>query len=438
VTKPELPEPTAPADRPGHEDTMDDAISWFTGRSKREPVAAKATDGGDNSVDPVDHRDHADLSDRVDPADPVAHVDDVDPGADRQDTAGDELADAPLGDDRDPDAPLADPHDEEVAVEHGEPVAIADDTVTTDQPDAVTPRDRSFNETDEVLPPPDAIDTEAGSDDSADDDDDDPTRPAPVPVVTDRTDSSDRTDRDDTSDGADGSQPPSSLFRDDPVPVDPVVPVAAAGVGAAGLGAFAASRSADETAVIDEDEVARRRAEEREERDRQLGKVQPLASAPAPVPYALPTTYKAFPTLGLLLLRLVTAGVVGIRGFMHAMDIAGLQKLWADHTILAPQAQTVAWVQTGLEVAIAVMLVFGLGTRIAGALLAALAGCLLGLMLWGAANPFQAGLVGFIGEIEVLLAAVGIFFLTTGGGRAAIDGTIHKGRIDAKNDRLLA
>jgi hypothetical protein len=38
----------------------------------------------------------------------------------------------------------------------------------------------------------------------------------------------------------------------------------------------------------------------------------------------------------------------------------------------------------------------------------------------------------------VLLAAVGVFFLTAGGGRAAIDGGIHQGRMERKNERLIA
>ncbi len=230
------------------------------------------------------------------------------------------------------------------------------------------------------------------------------------------------------ADAIDSEAPvPASLFRD-PDATAPPAPDATAVL-------------APDEAVEDVDPetlAARRRAEEREARDRQLGKVQPGDQAPAPTPFTLPSTYGVVPSLGLLVLRWVAGGVVGVRAFLHAMDIAALQKLWVDHTILASSATAVAWVQVAAEAVVALMLLLGLGTRVAGLLLTGVSVCLLAFMLWGAGNPFQPGVVGFIGELELLMAGVGLMFLAVGGGGWSIDAGVHRGRIDRKNERLLA
>ncbi len=551
MTKPELPEPNAPR----HDDLLEDAISWFTGRSKHDdtPEAAAETvhaasthqpvveprDSGLDAPERHTHEgDHGHLHDADrDPDAPVREV--VDGAGTAHDVEGRDQHSAPVIDDE----PVAGAHDEPVAAAHATPtwrqspvspelpeVVSGGATDSADHEGRLHGRDGSDEPTwggqdgasqvarqPEIASQPDeaavesresAAITDSLAADSAADSGEVKEESRATPETAGRADA-DATVLGDTSHGAgeaesvdkaeaadevvtsddsvstdkagarraeavsaesvladedgrteevrarraeahDGppegaidteadrnsSEPPSSIFRD-----QPAAPVAAAaGVGAAGVAAYAATRGkgSDETSVIAADDDPRQRAAEREERDRQLGTVQPLSSAPAVTPHALPTTYKAFPSLGLFLLRIVTAGILGVRAVMHGLDIAAVQKIWADHSMFTAEAPTLAWVQVGLEAAIAVMLFFGLGTRIAGALLAGLAGSLLAFTLWGAGNPFQQGLDGFIGELQVLLAAVGIFFLTTGGGRAAIDGTIHKSRVERKNERLLA
>ena len=92
----------------------------------------------------------------------------------------------------------------------------------------------------------------------------------------------------------------------------------------------------------------------------------------------------------------------------------------------------------GAADAVAVMLVLGLGTRIAGLLLLILAIAQLAFVQWGVVSPFQPGAADFIGAVDVMLAGAGVLFATVGGGRIAFDGAIHTGHIGRKNDKLFA
>lgn len=223
-----------------------------------------------------------------------------------------------------------------------------------------------------------------------------------------------------------------SLFR------DPTPTLAMAGGAVAGAAALGTAPAAERTAVLDAQESARLRREERAARDRQLGKV--IASQeedePLVTPVPAPSTYKGLPSFGLFLFRLVIAAVVGIRAWQHITHLTATQKMWEATVLQSPG--TIAWVQIGLEIAIAVMLVLGLGTRIAGVLLLVLSMAQLFFVQWGAVNPFQPGATDFIGVVDVLLAGVGILLATVGGGRAAIDGAIHTGHVKRKNSKLFA
>lgn len=223
-----------------------------------------------------------------------------------------------------------------------------------------------------------------------------------------------------------------SLYRD----AAPTAVLAGGAVaGAAALGAIPATEN---TAVLDAQEAARLRREERAARDRQLGKV--IASQeddePPVIPFSTPSTYKGLPSFGFFLFRLIIAGVLGIRAWQHITHLTATQKMW-EATVLQSPA-TIAWVQIGLEIGIALMLVLGLGTRIAGILLVVLSVMQLAFVQWGAVNPFQSGAIDFIGIVDVMLAGAGLLFATVGGGRAAIDGAIHKGAIKRKNSKLFA
>lgn len=124
-------------------------------------------------------------------------------------------------------------------------------------------------------------------------------------------------------------------------------------------------------------------------------------------------------SLGLFLLRLVVAAIVGIRGLYHLLNLPATTEL-IQGTVL-PYPSILAVVLGAAEVAIAIALVFGLLTRVAGLGLMLVAGGTLGFVLWGPWSPFTAGQAGFTGELELLLVAVGALFLLVGGGGWSVD-----------------
>lgn len=221
-----------------------------------------------------------------------------------------------------------------------------------------------------------------------------------------------------------------TLFRDEA----PTIALPAGGVAAA-----AAVPLMERTDVVDAQEAARVRREERAARDRQLGKVIAAPDdpdEPLVTKFTAPSTYKGLPSLGALLFRLVIAAVVGIRAWQHITHLSATRDMWA--ATIVPSPGIIAWTQIGLEIAIAVMLVLGLGTRIAGLLLLVLAITQLAFIQWGVVSPFQPGAADFIGVVDVLFAGAGILFATVGGGRIAFDGAIHTGHIRRKNDKLYS
>ena len=151
----------------------------------------------------------------------------------------------------------------------------------------------------------------------------------------------------------------------------------------------------------------------------------PVAAAAAPrVEAQAPArhvryTDRFLPSLGLLLLRLAVAAIVGLHGLDKLLNPARATEVYAN-TVL-PQPQLVAIGVGVLEVGIAIALVFGLLTRVAGVALAGVAIATLAFVLWGPWSPFPAGKAGFVGELELLLAAVGVLFAVVGAGGWAID-----------------
>lgn len=131
------------------------------------------------------------------------------------------------------------------------------------------------------------------------------------------------------------------------------------------------------------------------------------------------STDKFAGALALFLLRLVVAAIVGIRGLYHLLNLPATTEL-VQGTVL-PYASILAIALGAAEVAIAVALVFGLLTRLAGIGLMLVAGGALGFVLWGPWSPFIAGQAGFTGELELLLVAVGALFLLVGAGGWSVD-----------------
>jgi uncharacterized membrane protein YphA (DoxX/SURF4 family) len=176
-------------------------------------------------------------------------------------------------------------------------------------------------------------------------------------------------------------------------------------------------------------------SEARSARARALGEIAvgpDVVTAPSVI--GLPTTYNKFPSLVLLVLRLIVAALMGIRCFRDADALSATTRLW-ENTVL-PSAEILAWVQIAAEGAIALLLLFGLGTRVVGLLLMILSVAWLTFVLWGAVSPFHAGVPGFTGEFEILLVGVGFVFLGVGGGGwLSLDGFFHRARVERKNNR---
>ena len=136
-------------------------------------------------------------------------------------------------------------------------------------------------------------------------------------------------------------------------------------------------------------------------------------------------------SLGLFLLRLVTAAIMGIHGLQHLLNLPATTEQIQSTVLPAPGILAV--VLGAAEVAIAIALVFGLLTRLAGLGLALVAGGALAFVLWGAANPFVQGEAGFTGELEVLLVAVGVLFMLVGAGGWSVDHGFRSRRAESRD-----
>lgn len=169
------------------------------------------------------------------------------------------------------------------------------------------------------------------------------------------------------------------------------------------------------------------RAEARAARDRSLGKVaQTDDPVQPPAPVHKRTTDRFLGSLGLFLLRLVLAGIIGIHGYQHVTSVNTFTDFLAK--VGLPSAHYLAWGIGIAEMLAAVALLFGLLTRIAGLGVCALMVGALVKVMWGAANPFHSGVSGFTGELELMLAAVGFVIFCLGAGRWSIDGSFRATR----------
>ncbi len=173
------------------------------------------------------------------------------------------------------------------------------------------------------------------------------------------------------------------------------------------------------------------RAALRAERDRAMGKVPAATAAPVEAP-KLPkrTTDKFFGSLGLFLLRLIAAFSLGIHGLQRLADMKGTQQVFSNTVLPAPVA--FAWGVAIVEVLVAALLVFGFATRLAGFLMTVVAVGTLAFIQWGSWSIFVDGQTGFIGELDLLLAGIGLVLLCLGGGSWSIDGAVRRSRFKAK------
>lgn len=181
-------------------------------------------------------------------------------------------------------------------------------------------------------------------------------------------------------------------------------------------------------AIGDEEaKLAAERAARKAARDAALTAATPTVAAATPVVKPQKrTTDKFAPALGMFLLRLALAAIFGIRGIFALMDIPAAQKVF-QHTIV-PQPNIMAIVVAVAEVCIAVAFVFGLLTRVAAFGGALIAGGALAFVMWGPWSPFVSGRPGFLGELELLIAAACLLLVFTGGGGWALDHGFRAGR----------
>jgi len=194
-----------------------------------------------------------------------------------------------------------------------------------------------------------------------------------------------------------------------------------------------AATPSEEELTAEERKLAAERAARREAREQALA-APDVRTVPAaePVVVTRRTTDRFLGAFALFVLRLVVAAIMAVRGLEIVTNLPAAEVLFASTIIPAPQIMAMV---TGVAaLAIAVALVFGLLTRIAGLGVVLIAGGALAFVLWGNWSPFIQGRSGFIGELELLLAAVGLLFLCIGGGGFSLDRSFRKSR---EKDRLL-
>ena len=182
-------------------------------------------------------------------------------------------------------------------------------------------------------------------------------------------------------------------------------------------------------------EALQRRREELAARDRALGTVSRDESADQvgeTEAWAFPkrSTDKFLGAMGLFVLRLVAAGILGIHGYQKVTDINATIGFFDQLGL--PYANYLAWGVGIAEILAAIALVFGFMVRIVGLGVMAIAIGALVLVKWGAQNPFRAGESGFVGELELLLAGVGFLFFCLGGGGWGMDGGVRRSRARKK------
>lgn len=228
---------------------------------------------------------------------------------------------------------------------------------------------------------------------------------------------------------------PRSVATDDLYRPEATLPLAAAGVaGAAAASQATPTEPDDATRALSEEErkLAAERAARREARQAALAASDaPPAAAPEPVIVHRRNTDRFLGSLGLFLLRLVTAAIMLVRGLEIVTNIPAAQASFAQTRIPEPGIMAIV---TGVSaLLIAVALVFGLFVRVAGLGITLIAAGALVFVLWGPWSPFVQGRSGFVGELELILAAVGILFMTVGGGGFGLDRSFRKSR---EKDRL--
>lgn len=147
------------------------------------------------------------------------------------------------------------------------------------------------------------------------------------------------------------------------------------------------------------------------------------------------TTDKFFGSLGLFLLRLVTAVVLGVTAYSMLSPVDTTQQILEPTLIVEPRL--VSWITGFTLAAVSILLVLGLLQRLVGLVVIVYAVAVLAFLRWGAFNPFGENFLDALaGDKELLLAGIGVVLLTLGGGGWGIDGWIRRSRARAKAERM--
>ncbi|PIE21013.1 MAG: hypothetical protein CSA64_04060 [Arachnia propionica] len=229
------------------------------------------------------------------------------------------------------------------------------------------------------------------------------------------------------------AEAPASGQEEAPADSAPVAAAAgAAGVAAAGAALY---REDEETRQLPVADPAAEQAAleeklrlERQARDERLGVVPPVPESEKQEE-AKPvrrSTDGFFGSFGLFVLRLVAAAILGVIGYQILTPVDRTVEFLSQTMI--PEPRLVAWILGFTLGAMALLLVIGLMQRFVGLLMMLLGIGSLVFIRWGNFLPFVPGQEGFIGDRDLLLAAVGLLLLTLGGGAWGIDGAIRRGR----------
>ena len=187
----------------------------------------------------------------------------------------------------------------------------------------------------------------------------------------------------------------------------------------------------------EEQKLAAERGARREARATALSAAAPAPlAAPEPVIVQKRTNDKFWGSVGLFLLRLVLAAILAVRGLNLLTDIPAAQAMFAKTII--PYPGVVAIVTGVAALLIALSLILGLFTRLAGLGIALIGGGALAFVYWGNWSPFVAGRPGFLGDYELLLTGVGVLLLCIGAGGWSLDRSIRAGRERNKAERVAS
>lgn len=179
----------------------------------------------------------------------------------------------------------------------------------------------------------------------------------------------------------------------------------------------------DEVVVeTDADELAR---------DRALGRVAVVDETPEQVVAVAPvkrTTDKFWASLGLFLLRVLMAGLVGLWGFQALIYSEEVETALAKIGLQVGATNALAITMGVGLIVMAALLLLGCGTRIVAAILTAMLIVFLAFFRFGPFNPILEGQWGFYGDYELLLTVVSFLFVCMGGGGWSVDHGIRRGR----------